>query len=115
MEINRLKAEVAGLSVQIEKLRQLNANRDLAGRVGNYARPFKVSGGDGKSALTLVGSASDGVTPGMAVVCSDAAGGAGERGGGDGDSGAARDAPAVRAQGAFYRYVGGRMGRRRRW
>lgn len=71
-EIDRLRNEVASLGMQLERLRQLNENRDLAGPVQDFSAPFKVIGAEPRSQmLTLNAAGSDGLREGMAVVCKD--------------------------------------------
>ncbi len=70
-EIDRLRSSVANLTVQLADLRQLYANRDLAGAVRNYSTaPLRVIGGDqgAKETLLLAATSGDGVAVGMPVV-----------------------------------------------
>src|SRR6266581_9141756 len=70
-EIDRLRVTIANLTLQVEELRRLNAGRDLGGELRNFSRPFKVLSPDlaGRDSLNIFASTSDGVTPGMPVVC----------------------------------------------
>src|SRR5688572_25122924 len=71
-EIDRLRNEVASLGMQLERLRKLNENRDLAGPVQDFSAPFKVIGAEPRSQmLTLNAGSGDGLKDGMAVVCKD--------------------------------------------
>lgn len=68
LEIERLRGQVASLTMQIQHLRQLNANRELAGDAEKYSLPFRVIGGN---PLLLQASAEDRLSPNMPVVYRD--------------------------------------------
>ena len=71
-EIERLRLTVASLASQVAELRKLNFNRELAGAVGKYSLPFKVTGaGSGRDVLNLDGTSGDGLTANMPVAFSD--------------------------------------------
>src|SRR5688572_25617075 len=64
-EIDRLRNEVASLGMQLERLRKLNENRDLAGPVQDFSAPFKVIGADPRTQMiTLNATGSDGLREG---------------------------------------------------
>ena len=71
-EVERLRAQVAALTVQLEELRRLNANRELVGEARKYSVPIRVIGGEGgaRESLSLQASAEDGLGAGMAVIYS---------------------------------------------
>ena len=71
-EIERLRTTVASLAAQVAELRKLNFNRELAGEVGKYSLPFKVTGaGSGRDVLNVAGTTSDGLAANMPVAYSD--------------------------------------------
>ena len=71
-EIERLRTTVASLASQVAELRKLNFNRELAGEVGKYSLPFKVTGaGTGRDVLMLDGTSGDGLAANMPVAFSD--------------------------------------------
>jgi hypothetical protein len=72
-EIARLRDQVASLSVQLGELRELNANRELAGDAQRYSLPCKVIGADQglRESLTLRATSTDGLSVGMPVLHRD--------------------------------------------
>lgn len=71
-EIERLRTTVASLAAQVAELRKLNFNRELAGEVGKFSLPFKVTGaGTGRDVLMVAGTSGDGLAVNMPVAFSD--------------------------------------------
>lgn len=72
-EIAKLKASIASLSVQLDQLKKVAADRELMGDAQRYAQPFRVIGGDpgNRQSLSLAGTSGDGLAIGMAAVHRD--------------------------------------------
>src|SRR4051812_20053233 len=70
VELDRLRIQVASLTVQLEQLQRIHADRQLLGDAQKYCTPFPVIGGDRES-LAVVGSSGDGLSPAMAAVHKD--------------------------------------------
>lgn len=71
-EIEQLRTQVASLAFQLEEMRKINFNRELAGEVGKFSVPFKVTGvGSGRDVLNLAGTSGDGLAVNMPAAFSD--------------------------------------------
>jgi|GEM_PF-895284 len=64
-----LRAQIASLSMQVQRLERLAASRELAGDAGRYSQPFRVMWADGgaRQSLLLAGGQADGLEEGMPV------------------------------------------------
>jgi cell shape-determining protein MreC len=73
-EIERLRSQVAVLTVQLVGLKELSAGRELIGEAHKYAVPLKVIGNDpgGRDALILAGSTADAIKRDDPVLRADA-------------------------------------------
>jgi hypothetical protein len=69
-EIEHLRAAVVSLTMQLEQLQRIHADRQLLGDAQKYCTPFPVIGGDRES-LTVVASSGGGLAAGMAAVHRD--------------------------------------------